>query len=354
MLNLKWDQISVLVVDDNAFMRKLLVSTLKTFGITSIVQNADGIGAIKRMKLSVTDPVQAGLGELDLILSDYMMPGIDGNLFLRWIRTGEGAPDRFVPFIMVTGLASRDVVSEARDAGVSGVVAKPFSVQSLAQNILSVVNAHRQFILARGYFGPDRRHKVLHVPEERRRTTSNQIQTVSPDSKVRTLRDDVRAIHFLPDNRLRLKLGPEAMRKPVEFDAQVIRAAERRIETLIGDYAVWVEKYFESMESSLAALEPSETMLKKNRACIANINRIAKELHDQGGTFDYQLITEFGMSLFHATDDQDMAITENTCKLIEAHIDAMRTVFKNRIRGTGGDVGAQLLTEIRRAVEKYT
>ena len=354
MLHLKWDQITVLVVDDNSFMRKLLVTTLNTFGVKNIVQNADGIRAIKRLKLSGTDPVKAGLGQVDLIISDYNMPGLDGILFLRWLRTGEGAPNRFVPFIMVSGLASWDVVSEARDAGVSGVVAKPFSVKSLADNILSVVNANRQFVLAQGYFGPDRRHKLMVVADERRRTKPDQIQTVKPDTVTRTLREDVRAIYFKPDSSLRIKLGPEALRQPVEFDPAVIRAAEKRIESLVGDYAVWVEKYFDSMDASLDALEPSDISVPENRKHIANIHKIAKELHDQGGTFDYQLITEFGMSLFHATEDPSMTITENTCKLIEAHIDAMRTVFKNRIQGYGGDVGAQLLSETKRAVEKYT
>ena len=354
MLDLKWDAISVLVVDDNAFMRKLLTSTLSTFGIKNINQEVDGVGAIERLKLSLTDPIEAGLGEVDLILSDYMMPGIDGNLFLRWIRTGEGAPDRFVPFVMVSGLASRDVVREARDAGVTGVVAKPFSVKSLADNILAVINSHRQFILAQGYFGPDRRRSVVAVPDERRKTTSKQIQTVTPDSKIRALRDDVRAIHFLPDNRLRAKLGAEGSRRPVEFDPQVIRAAETKIQTLVGDYAVWVQKYFDTLDESLVGLKQGMTSKKSNRRHIANINRVAHELHDQGGTFDYQLITEFGMSLFRATDDPEMQISESTCHLIQAHIDAMRTVFKNRIQGMGGKVGAQLLDEIKRAVEKYT
>ena len=91
MLDLKWDQICLLVVDDNAFMRKLLTTTLGALGIKKIIVEPDGTSAVERLKLSRTDPIGASLGEVDLILSDYMMPGINGNLFLRWIRTGEGA-----------------------------------------------------------------------------------------------------------------------------------------------------------------------------------------------------------------------------------------------------------------------
>ncbi len=354
MLHLNWEKITVLIVDDNAFMRKLLRTTLSAFGIKEIVDEPDGASAIERLKLSRTDPVEASLGQVDLILSDYTMPGIDGNLFLRWIRTGEGAPDRFVPFVMVTGAASKDVVREARDAGVSGVLAKPFSANTLAQSILTLVNSGRNFVLAAAYFGPDRRRTERSVQDERRITTPDQIQTVNPDSKIRTLREDVRAVHFRPDNRIRAKLGPDAMGKAVEFDPQVIRAVEERIHELVGDYADWVEKYIDSMAESLAALKPSAEPLKANQKHIANINRIAHELHGQGGTFDYPLITDFGMSLYRATVEPRMLINSNTCKLIQAHIDAIRTVFSGRIQGDGGEVGAQLLTEIARAVKKYT
>ena len=353
MLKLNWNKISVLVVDDNAFMRKLLVTTLGAIGIKNIRLEADGASAIEGLKLSRTDPAKASLGEVDLILSDYMMPGVNGNLFLRWIRTGEGAPDRFVPFILVSGVASKNVVGEARDAGVSGVLAKPFSAKSLAEHILLVVNKSRHYVLAPGYFGPCRRHSIVAVGEERRTTTPEQIQTVKPDSDVRTLRDDVRAIHFYPDNRIRKKLGPNAAREPVEFDPQVIRAIEARIQELVGDYADWVAKHIESMSQSLAALRLAKEPTKNNRKNIATINRIAHELHGQGSTFDYPLTTDFGKSLFTATENAEMKITDNTRKLIEAHINAISTVFKNRIQGDGGEVGTQLLSEIARAVKKY-
>lgn len=353
MLKLNWDRICVMVVDDNAFMRRLLVSTLNCLGITDTLGEPDCASAIERLKMSKTDPIEAGLGEVDLILSDYLMPGVDGNLFLRWIRTGNGVPDRFVPFIMVSGAADRFVVEEARDAGVTEFLAKPYSVKSVADRILAVINNPRQFVLVRAYFGPDRRRTNVAVAVERRRTKLSEIQVVQPDSKVRTLREDVRAIHFRPGNKLRNKLGPNARRRPVEFDPQVIRAAEERIQQLVGDYADWVTKYIESMMNSLAALRPGKRAQRHNRKPIANISRIAHELRGQSGTFDYPLITEFGKSLYEATMDPDTVITEDKRKLIAAHIDAIRTVFKNRIQGSGGEVGSALLREIEQAVKRY-
>ncbi len=347
-----WDKICVMVVDDNTFIRNLLVNTIKAFGIDNTLGEPDCATAIKRLKLSKTDPIAAGIGTVDIIIADYLMDGVDGNLFLHWIRTNSDVPDRFVPFIMVSGAADQFVVEQARDTGVTEFMAKPFSAQSVAERILAVVNSPRQFVLATGYFGPDRRRAAIDVREERRKTDKSEIQIVKPDSNTRTLRDDARAIYFLLDNRIQAKLGPAA-REPIHFDPLIIEAAQARIQRLVGDYADWVKRYVSSMTNSLAALEIGGWPEDGNAKNVANINRIAHELRGQSGTFDYQLITSFGKSLYQATMDPEMKITENRLKLIEAHIDAIRNVFRNRITGGGGQVGKALLSEIENVAQRY-
>ncbi len=352
MGKLNWDNICVMVVDDNTFMRNLLVNTIKMFGIENTVAEPDCATAIKRLKLSKTDPIAAGIGTIDMIIADYLMEGVDGNLFLHWVRTNRDVPDRFVPFVMVSGAADQFVVEQARDTGVSEFMAKPFSARSVADHILAVVNMPRQFVLAPGYFGPDRRRAKLGTREERRKTEASEIQIVKPDSKLRVLRDDARAIYFRPNNRIREKLGPAA-REPVHFDPLIIDAAQARIQRLVGDYADWAKRYISSMATSLSSLEIGGWPEDGNAKHIANINRIAHELRGQSGTFDYHLITSFTKSLYQATMDPEMKITEDRHKLIAAHIDAVRNVFRNRITGSGGQVGKALLREIEDAVQRY-
>lgn len=354
MISLKWQNIYVLVIDDNSFMRELLVSTLRSLGITQTVAFPDCATAIERLKLSRTDPIAAGLGTVDLIMSDYLMAGVDGILFLRWLRSDKQVPDRFVPFIMVSGAADQYVVEEARDAGVTEFLAKPYSVKTVAERILSIVNTPRQFILAPGYFGPDRRRTTMPVSRERRDASKHGIQTVSTESKIRALREDVRAIHFLPGNKLRQKLGAETLSGPVEFDPLVIRAAEEKIREFVGDYADWVDKYIGQMDQCLATLEEMGGVGESTPRLLATINRIAHELRGQSGTFDYPLITSFAKSLYQVTREHDGKISVNQRRLISAHIDAIRTVFHNRITGDGGDVGRDLLAEIAAAVKKYS
>ncbi|HEX9792230.1 MAG TPA: response regulator [Kiloniellales bacterium] len=353
MRKLHWDRLCVLVVDDNSFMRNLLTTTIKGFGISDTIADADGASAIERLKLSMTDPIAASLGTVDLIISDFVMPGVDGNLFLRWIRTGNGVPDRFVPFIMVSGAADKNVVEQARDAGVTEFLAKPFSAQSMADRILHVINNPRQFVLAQGYFGPDRRRAEGACEVERRVTQRSEIQVVKPDSTARTLREDVRAIYFRPNNQIRQKIGAKAFTEALYFDPLIVQAAERRIQALVGDYADWVKRYIKSMTDSESALKTDRESRQSNKKHIANINRIAHELRGQSGTFNYPLITKLSKSLYETTLEPDRPVTDDRKKLIDAHIDAIRTVFKNRITGNGGEIGLALLHDIEVAVKKY-
>jgi CheY-like chemotaxis protein len=370
MAKLNWDTITIMVVDDNSFMRNLITSTVKSFGIKEVVRARNAAAAIKMLKQSRTDPVGAGIGTIDIILSDFVMPMVDGNLFLRWLRTDDNTPNRFVPFIMISGAADRHVVEQARDTGATEFMAKPFSAQSIADRILQVVNSPRQFVLAPGFFGPDRRRQIRTanwggilngedlaeavlppVKEERRTTDASQIQVIQRASNEKALRGDVRAIYFRLPNLLRDKLGPNAYKGQVYFDPMIIQAAELRIKELVGDYTKWVMQYIESLSEAHAALKGGRN--KGNVKNIAEISRIAHELRGQGGTFDYPLITAFGKSLYEATSNHGMVVTEDRLKLLEAHIDTIRMVFKQRIKGDGGKLGETLLEEIEVAVNKY-
>lgn len=361
MPKLNWDKIAILVVDDNAFMRNLIVTTLRTLGMTSVVAKSSASEAIQALSLSRRDPIAAGFGTIDIVLSDFVMEEVDGALFLRWIRTSKSAPDRFVPFLMCSGAADQRAVESARDAGVTEFLAKPFSAKSMGERILEVIKNPRQFVLAPGYFGPERRRQDrpaswnieedFSQPEKNRRLTeAAQIQVIHARSNIRRLRDDVRAVYFRPANRLRDKLGPNALRGQIDFDPLVIQAAEARIQELVGDYAVWVKNYLDTMAQCYRALGRRDSDPKPH---ILAINQIAYELRGQGGIFDYPLLTAFGRSLYTATLDTRAAITDNRLKLIGAHIDALRVVFNKRVRGNGGKVGADLLRDIERAVKIY-
>lgn len=350
MRQVGWDRLTVMVVEDNRFMRDLLCATLNALGIENIIAEDDGASAIRRLKLSRTNPKAAGLGTVDIILADYVMPVVDGILLLRWLRTGSGVPDRFVPFIMMSGAADREVVAQAREAGVTEFLAKPYSARTLVERLLMLINHPRSYILAQGYFGPDRRRITTVVEKERRDPNPAGIQVIHKASNEKTLREDVRALQFRIGNRLRDKLGDNLMKGEIDIDPAFIRAAEERIKSFFGDYADWVERHIRSVIDSRNALAAGEGDASTH---IANVNTIAHELRGQSGIFDYPLITDIAKSLYEATSNPGIEVTSAWIELVGAHIDTIRAVFSQKISGTGGEVGQALLQEMEIAVKKF-
>ena len=85
--------VAILLVDDNANMRKVVSQILKAAGVRKIREASDGLEALKIFQSQ----------EIDLIFTDLMMSPVDGLAFIRWIRTSTASPNPYVPVIMMTG-----------------------------------------------------------------------------------------------------------------------------------------------------------------------------------------------------------------------------------------------------------
>jgi len=173
-------RVSILLAEDNHYIRVLLFQCLKALGIGLVRTCKDGGEAIEVLRALHVDPGKAGAGEFDVIVANWQMAPVDGLSLLRWVRRHQESPARFVPFIMVTGHADRAKVEQARDMGATEVLAKPFSVQTLAERLAQVIDRPRQFVHTFDYFGPDRRRCVPAVPGriERRTITEAEIEVV--------------------------------------------------------------------------------------------------------------------------------------------------------------------------------
>jgi two-component system, chemotaxis family, chemotaxis protein CheY len=58
---------------------------------------------------------------------------------------------------MIKGHSNRDLVNQARDAGVTEFMVKPVTAKSLFDRIVSIIDRPRPFVRTKGFFGPDRR-----------------------------------------------------------------------------------------------------------------------------------------------------------------------------------------------------
>ena len=171
---------SALVVEDNSYLRTLLFQSLKAIGVGNVKIVEHGGLAIDTLRMMKENPSKAGMMNVDIIFSNWQMSPVDGMMLLRWVRRHKESPNRFTPFVMVTGYADPEKVAECRDMGVTEMLAKPFSVNAMAEKLLQIVDRPRQFVHTGNYFGPDRRRTEGSIPEnkDRRVITEEEIEIV--------------------------------------------------------------------------------------------------------------------------------------------------------------------------------
>ena len=148
-MSYQFDRLKILVVDDNAHMRKLVTTILQAFGVSQIFEAESGERAWTVLR--ETNP--------DVCVVDWMMEGMSGLDFTTKIRTDPQTPNPFVPVIMLTGHTHIDQVRQARDAGVNEFIAKPVSVKTMMQRLVSVIESPRPYVRTKVYFGPCRRRR---------------------------------------------------------------------------------------------------------------------------------------------------------------------------------------------------
>ncbi len=343
------DRFSLLLVEDNAFIRNTFEDVLRRFKIDNITAAANGEEAIDFLKSRRGMGRGMGAIGVDLIISDLVMSPINGILFLQWLRTADLSPNRFTPFIMLSGAADYDYVRAARDAGATEFLAKPFSSESIYKRILEVIDHPRQFVTTSTYFGPDRRRKKGPPPGGERRFIVDEDVTIaySRDKVVRPEKP-TEVWYFRLPNRLREKAGGSFSSGPGELPLDLLAEAEEQLERASLDFTDWAKTYLDQLS---ALCDDASRKAEGRKDDFEQINLLAHELRGQGGTFGYPLITTFAKMLYDATY-AGCAENDNAVEIVKAHIDAMRAVLREKVSGDGGEIGRTLLASLREAIEK--
>jgi len=112
----------VLIVDDSRLQRKILCSSVKRWGF-EVHEAASGEEAIE-----IAHKVQP-----DLVLSDWMMPGMNGLEFCDAFRKMSG--DRYGYFILLTSKSEKNEIAMGLEAGADDFVTKPVDANELRARI---------------------------------------------------------------------------------------------------------------------------------------------------------------------------------------------------------------------------
>ncbi len=118
----------VLVVDDSATMRKIIVKGLRAagYGACEVIEAADGAAALGALRGA----------EFDLVLCDINMPGMDGLTLVRSARE-DATIAADLPIVMITTEGGLEKVEEALASGATDYLRKPFSSEQLQTKIAS-------------------------------------------------------------------------------------------------------------------------------------------------------------------------------------------------------------------------
>lgn len=124
--------IKILVVEDHPVMRPTLRDLFQLEGY-DVITAIHGRDALEKLSGA----------HVDLVITDFMMPKMDGLVLLKSLRSDPRYAD--LPILMFTANANPELQSKAIAAGVSGFLIRPITVQELLETVeqlLPVLQEH--------------------------------------------------------------------------------------------------------------------------------------------------------------------------------------------------------------------
>ncbi|MDL1970011.1 MAG: response regulator [Candidatus Desulfofervidaceae bacterium] len=120
---------TILIVDDSATMRKVILRTIRQSGykVDEIIEAGNGKEALEKVKSN----------KIDLIMTDINMPEMNG---LEMIEILKSLPKtREIPILVISTEGAEDIVGKAKAMGVNGFVRKPFTPQTIGDTLKKVL-----------------------------------------------------------------------------------------------------------------------------------------------------------------------------------------------------------------------
>lgn len=124
---------TIIVAEDSDPNRQILCLLLRKLGF-AVIDCKDGALAWQALQ-------DAGERNIVGIVSDLMMPNMDGMEFLRRVRSDEKSAK--LPFVLVTAVSDKDYVFEAKNLKVDGYILKPVTFARVAAKMQALFPNHK-------------------------------------------------------------------------------------------------------------------------------------------------------------------------------------------------------------------
>jgi CheY-like chemotaxis protein len=145
-----FEDITILLADNNQYLRKTTRMMLTNIGAKSIYEVDDGVAALEAIR--TLDP--------DVMVLDWGIPVLSAPEMMRIIRSPGVFPKASLPVIMVTDRGTRSRVQEAIRLGAHELLVRPVSPKALQQRLLSIFLAQRPMVRSGKYYIPQPRRQV--------------------------------------------------------------------------------------------------------------------------------------------------------------------------------------------------
>jgi two-component system chemotaxis response regulator CheY len=137
-------QLRVLLVDDDAFMRTIVRGLLNNIGVKIVSEATDGIAALDMIRESPPD----------VVILDWEMPLLNGPELVRIVRSPGVFPTPDIPIIMLTAHGEHWRILESVKLGVNEFLCKPVSAKALFERLISIILKPRASVQLGDYYGP--------------------------------------------------------------------------------------------------------------------------------------------------------------------------------------------------------
>ena len=147
---------------------------------------------------------------------------------------------------------------------------------------------------------------------------------------------------FMPPNVLKAKMGGINL-----LDVSTIRRAERAIEELREEFVNWIAEDVNRLITARTAFESS-----RSPHTLGALYRASHDLKGQGATFEFPLVARIASSLCRLTDEESDGTTL-PMHLIDTHVDAIRVIVRDGIKGDTNALAGTLAAELEQRVREY-
>jgi CheY-like chemotaxis protein len=129
---------SVLVIDDDVWMQRIMSKTLQSFGFNTIYLSSNGFDGISLAVEHIPT----------VIILDILMPDLTGHLTLKVLKAIKST--REVPVIMVSALSDSENLGIAVKSGIAGFISKPFTRATVYEKMVAIFGKEKMDMIAKG------------------------------------------------------------------------------------------------------------------------------------------------------------------------------------------------------------